>query len=42
MNKKLTWFLQAQRAAASVGNWILATAFWNDSGVWVDGANWID
>ena len=23
-------------------NWILATGFWNDSGVWIDGDNWID
>ena len=23
-------------------NWILATGFWNDSGVWEDTATWID
>ena len=22
--------------------WILATGFWNDSGVWMDTSNWID
>ena len=24
------------------GNWILRTGFWNDGGVWIDTANWID
>jgi hypothetical protein len=23
-------------------NWILATGFWNDNGIWDDTANWID
>jgi len=27
---------------AGILNWILATGFWNDFGVWDDTANWID
>ena len=25
-----------------VGNWILATGFWNDAGAWEDTATWTD
>jgi hypothetical protein len=28
--------------ATPVGDWILTTGFWADSGVWDDTASWID
>lgn len=29
-------------APSTADDWILATGFWNDSGVWDDAATWID
>lgn len=29
-------------STTTISPWILATGFWNDSGVWMDTSNWID
>ena len=37
------WQLQAAAfGGVTPSNWILATGFWNDSGVWDDTKLWID
>lgn len=35
------WLL-FKKVGSVVSNWILATGFWNDSGVWDDNSTWID
>jgi hypothetical protein len=40
--KSIGIFIGAPIATAVTGVWILATGFWNDSGVWDDSASWID
>jgi hypothetical protein len=35
-----TAFFKVQMGSAN--NWILATGFWNDFGIWDDYSNWID